>query len=286
VTVAGAGSAWTNNGILTVGESTYSLDGRLHIRNGGSVTANSVSVLEGKVYAKPLLSMDVGRGSSLVVNNGSGTITNDGVVRLLAGANVATGDYSPISAGTWSGSGIYQGVGGTWDSDTHVFTVSGAQSGVSGQEIELDLASTQRALFTDSTTGWNVGASFLSTASSTPLSFTATAVSGDVMSGLQITSGGSVLGGWSFEADGYTPGDPVYLTFAVGAGFSAADLGIWHYDGDEWTEYAPDDLTYDGQYASFTVTGFSGYAVTNVPEPATMAMLVIGGLAILKRRRK
>jgi hypothetical protein len=167
-----------------------------------------------------------------------------------------------------------------------VFTVSGAQSGVSGQEIEFDLASTQRALFTDSATGWNVGASFLSTSSSTPLSFTATAIGGDALSGLQIISGDSVLGGWTFDAEGYTEGDPVYLSFEVGAGFSAAELSLWHLDDGEWTEYMPDDLTYDGQYASFTVTGFSGYGVTAVPEPATLALLAIGGLAMLRRRRK
>jgi hypothetical protein len=42
-------------------------------------------------------------------------------------------------------------------------------------------------------------------------------------------------------------------------------LQIWHYSGSSWTEYASTDLTCNGTYASFTVTGFSGYAVTGVP---------------------
>ena len=63
---------------------------------------------------------------------------------------------------------------------------------------------------------------------------------------------------------------------------------MWHYSGTTWTQFSSNDLTYDGTYASFTVTGFSGYAVT-VPEPSTLALLVaglLGALAYVWRKRK
>ena len=45
------------------------------------------------------------------------------------------------------------------------------------------------------------------------------------------------------------------------------------------------DLTYDGAYASFTVTGFSGYAVT-VPEPGTLGLLLAAALGLLAYARR
>ena len=74
------------------------------------------------------------------------------------------------------------------------------------------------------------------------------------------------MGAWDFSASaGYTPGDPAYLSFGIGTGYLRDDLQIWHYSGSSWTEYASADLTCNGTYASFTVTGFSGYAVTGIP---------------------
>ena len=59
---------------------------------------------------------DVGQGSQLILNNGAGTISNHGTVRLLAGASpAANANYAPISATIWNGVGIYQALGGTWD---------------------------------------------------------------------------------------------------------------------------------------------------------------------------
>ena len=82
---------------------------------------------------------------------------------------------------------------------------------------------------------------------------------------------------------GYTPGDPAYLSFDVGAGQSSDDLEAWQYNGNTWTAFPADDLTYDGNYASFTVTGLEGYAVTGidvVPEPSTLALLAAGAIGL------
>ena len=83
--------------------------------------------------------------------------------------------------------------------------------------------------------------------------------------------------GTSRPAD-YTSGDPVYLSFGIGAGRKWSDLHVWHHDTGGWTEYLPNDLNYDGAYASFTVTGFSGYAMT-VPEPGSLSLLAVVCLA-------
>jgi hypothetical protein len=95
--------------------------------------------------------------------------------------------------------------------------------------------------------------------------------------------GNAVLGAWGFTADsGYTPGDPAYLSFNIGTGFSRDDLDVWQYDGTNWTPYNATDLTCNGGYSSFTVTGFSGYAVTApVPEPGTLVLLGIGAISLL-----
>ncbi len=57
-------------------------------------------------------------------------------------------------------------------------------------------------------------------------------------------------------------------------------MEIWLYDSAGWAEYSAFDLTYDGTYASFTATGFSGYAMV-VPEPGTLALLAAGLLGLL-----
>jgi T5SS/PEP-CTERM-associated repeat protein len=267
VTVDGAASIWTNSSSLNVGGSGI---GTLNIADGGAVAATNVSI-----NSASLLAIDVASGSRLNAGNGTGTITNNGKVRILAGANASAGTYAPILATTWSGTGIYQAIGGTWNAD-HTFTASAVQTGAAGETITLN--GNQRVLITDSetgNTGWSVGASFA--ADSTPMTLTASVISGDVRTGLESLLDGDqiVLGGWEFTLDdGYTEGQPAYLSFDIGADHSRDELQVWHYDTTTgWTEYEATDLTYNGDYASFTVTGFSGYAVTGVPEPGALSCL-------------
>ncbi|MFZ5832549.1 MAG: PEP-CTERM sorting domain-containing protein [Planctomycetota bacterium] len=290
VIVDGPLSTWTSDLGVVVGvegSGTFSITGGGIARLGSVIIGNS----------KSLLALDVGRGSSLVLNSGSGTLSNSGKVRLLASADIAPGTYQPILAGTWSGTGKYQAIGGTWNASTHEFIVGGVEQGLSGSPLSLDLASQQRALITCDRGGngpdWIAGASFLAAATATPIEFTATAISGQMLTDLTaaMDAGESVLCGWEFSTTGYTvdANHPAYLSFDVGAGFSRDDFTVWHHDGTGWTELTPLDLTYDGEhYASFTVESFSGYAITAVPEPGTLALLTILGLAglvVLQRRK-
>jgi T5SS/PEP-CTERM-associated repeat protein len=281
--VDGTGSTWTNTYTsVEVGNASLGGTGTLSITGGGKVTGLAASVS----YTS-LLAIDVGRGSSLVAS----TFTNGGTVRILAGAGVPFDSshsvtYSPISATTWSGFGIYQPVGGTWDATNHLFTASGVTPGTSGSPVAIDRALVQRVLIDDDGedgTGWSVGASFLAAAGPASMTFTAAAVADAVLGGQE------VLGAWTFATTGYdvSESNPIYLSFDVGAKYPADELHVWHYDGSVWTPYSPFDLTYDGTYASFTVTSLSGYAVT--PEPGTLALLAVAMLGLIawaRRRRR
>jgi T5SS/PEP-CTERM-associated repeat protein len=266
VTVSGAGSTWTGYHTLTVG-STSSAAGSLNIAGGGAVTVGYSSTAGTvSIYSQSLLSIDVGRGSLLTVLGGSGNLTNNGKVRILAGAGLPPGStWSPIFAGTWGGTGTYQAVGGMWSTSTRQFTVSDVQPGSAGVPVTIDLAQKQRILVSDAATGWALGESFLATTSSSTLTCTATAISGGtltVLGGL-VPADDTVLSGWNVSAaSGYASGDPIYLSFGVGPAQLTDDLQVWSYSGSTWSKYAAMDLTYDRAYASLTVTSMGTYAIS------------------------
>jgi T5SS/PEP-CTERM-associated repeat protein len=278
VTVDGIDSKWTNMQNLYIG---YSGKATLNIAGGGAVTAKT-----GSINSQSLLAIDVGNDSSFIVGGGSGALANNGNVRILAGAiPTASATFTPISAAsTWGGSGTYEAVGGTWDATSHVFTASAVQTGTAGAAITIDLNTKQRILATDGPTGKSVGASFLAKSAATPmnLNFTASLIGGTPLANLQALIGNNqtIYSAWQFAADGsYTTGEPAYLSFDIGTGHDRDLLQVWHYDGSAWSPFDAIDLTCNGPYASFTVTGFSGYAVTT-PEPGTLALLLIAAMGL------
>ena len=278
-TVKGTGSTWTtNNYPIYIGPNGGS--GSFHIRGGGVVASDSLFIGNSS-----LLTIDGGCNSSFVVRQGTGTISNSGTIRFLAGAGVPYDGiaYTPISAKTWHDTGTLQAVGGTLNTTNHKFTASAVELGTSGSSVSMNLAQKQRVLINGGTTGWTLGASFLHKTASTPLDFTATTICGGTLTVLEdlLDSNRSVGGAWSFATDGgYAEGEPAYLSFGIGVGHELDALQVWQYSDTGWSLFDAFDLTYDGNYASFTVTDLRGYAVA-VPEP-TMLFLLLGlGLGLL-----
>jgi T5SS/PEP-CTERM-associated repeat protein len=283
-TIRGSGSKWINSSTLYVG---YSGTGTLQVGDGGSVSANTVSV-----NSKSLLAIDASNGSLLTVRGGTGTITNNGKIRILAGAGPAAGLlYAPIAATTWTGTGTYTAIGGTWNAATHKFTVSPPVNGDSGISVALDLATQQRVLVSYSPSDWSVGASLPAKAGT--VSFTAQAMQDSDLAPLTplLNPDESILGAWQFAVSGsaYTAGDPFYLSFPVRMGLMRDDLHLWQRNGTVWSSLAPSDLNVSQGYANFTTTNLGSYAVSAVPEPSTLALLsaaAVGLLVCHLRRQK
>jgi len=283
-TVTGAGSAWLNSGFLTLGKSSSASDTyKLAVADGGLVTATSLSI-----SGQSAVKVSVAGNSAIVLGDGStnGSLTNNGKVNLYADSFVAAGTYLPIAPYTgktitWSGSGTYSGVGGEWKAGSKSLDVAPA-TGLAGGVTD-DVSSFERLLFTESASGRRVGASFGDVTGSP--TFSAALASAAELDALTLTAGfdDEVLSAWDFSTT-LAGGTEVLLSFDIGLGKD--DLDIWHYTSGAWQQYAPDLMTYDsGGILSFTVTNFSGYAVTGVPEPGSAILLLLGAAALLRRKR-
>jgi T5SS/PEP-CTERM-associated repeat protein len=271
-------SAWN------MSDELYMDSGVLAISHGATVTAVSLEADPGA-----LITLTTGDGSSFSV--GPNTFTNDGIIRLTAAPSAIAGNtYAPISAPASASWGTVQALGGTWNPVTHTFTVSTAATGNAGSPVNIDLSQQQRIVITDPASSKSVIANFLASATPASLTLTAAPLDGAALAALQATlpADQSLLTGWTFTPQGYTQGGPVYLSIAIGPDQDGSALHLWHYDGAIWTPYDAADLTYDNAFASFTVNGFSSYAVTatTVPEPATLTILGWGVVAFATRRRR
>jgi T5SS/PEP-CTERM-associated repeat protein len=289
ITVDGPGSKFN-----TTGQYMYLGDGgsaTLKISNGGTVNGGP------QIYADSgsLIAIDVANGSSLTTDNLQ--YFSGGTVRLSAGAGAASGTYTPLKAGVLStdGSGNFQVLGGVWNATTQTVTVSNAITTTAGKSASMDLYTNQRGIVTDPSTGKSVGLGFQATATSNPITFSATAIGGSELSSLQslIGTGKSVLSGWSIGNTGTTISstNPVYLSLTAGTGQSLASLAVYDFNGTSWSLLTPADLAYDGNYASFTAYNLNDIAVagTATPTPIPAAVWLLGsglfGLFGLKRKQ-
>ncbi len=275
VTVEGNNSTWTISSALLIGNAGTAA---LSITNGGSVSVTGATMQN----SASLLMIEVGGDDVFSTND----FTANGTVRLAAQAGLAAGTYAPIAnGGTWTDSAAtYETLGGVWNATAHTFIVSAAAQATSGVQTTIDLATTQRI-----DVGGNLAVNFMAAGSSTSLDFTATATSGQTLTDLQdlMSDGQVVQGSWDFDIPGLPGGDDVMLSFALAGVTGDDEVTIWHYDDTAgWTLYDATDLVIADGRASFSVDSFSSYAVTAVPEPATMALLTLGSLAMLRRRRR
>ncbi|BBO70965.1 hypothetical protein DSCA_48950 [Desulfosarcina alkanivorans] len=277
-TVTVDGSTWTMSESLLMG---YDCTGELSITNGGTVTSSYAFVGYGTGSGTTIVTVDV--DSELKVGSADdswkGTISNIETIRLVAGAGAGSGTYTPMSYGTMEGDGSVQALGGVWDETAHTITVSDAVTarGAGGATASLVLTGNQRALITDSGTGKAVGASFMGGDASTAITLTATAVSGVNFASLESRIAEieeKILSAWSFSTDGYTVSadHPVYLSLYADSAGGLLSLTIWHRMSGEWIEYDASGLTFDGTYASFTVTELGEYAVTAASAVPTKGM--------------
>ena len=168
-------------------------------------------------------------------------------------------------------------------------TVAAPASGPTGTPVQIDTSVKQRVTITDATANKRVWLGFQGTTDSSNLIVTGTMLTIAQKTDLQqqLTGSTAVLAGWDFTTSGYTTGTPVALSIEIGPAYSPDTLAVYHYDGSSWTPFSADDLSYDGTFASFTVTSFSAYAVAApVPEPVTLSLLTLGLAPLLRRRRR
>lgn len=274
VMVNGAGSTWATKTDLVVGNQGTAA---LNVSRGGAINVGrDLSIGYGS-----LLSLSVSNNNMLEVGTaGGGDFYNWGTVHLQAQPGVATGIYTPISiSGNWRGDGTYQAFGGAWDHASHTFNVAVPERVVGGQQALFDLACTQRVQVDRS-----LMASFMPTVESSWVNFTATPTDVSALAELQAILGGDELqGSWDFEITGLTSENPSLLSFALTGTADLDDLRVWHDAGRGWSVYEPEYFALSDGWASFTVDGFSSYAVSVVPEsakpipePITMVSGLIG----------
>jgi T5SS/PEP-CTERM-associated repeat protein len=253
--VTGAGSKWTNSSSLIVG---YHGSGTLTVSDGGTVTAQSLTIA-----SLSSVQLNISGSGMIVLGDATttGSVINNGSINLYAGQSLAGGVYTPISefagrALAWSGSGVVNAYGGTWNATAMTFTASAAtqlNAGVSGAA-----GSGQRLLFADSASGKQVEAGFGAISSGT--TFSASLSTAAERGSLTNTAGftGSILSAWDFATN--LTNTPVLLSFNIGTG--QANPQIWQLAGGTWKTCSPSVSSYgsDGVLC-FTASTFGGFAV-------------------------
>jgi T5SS/PEP-CTERM-associated repeat protein len=256
VTVDGAGSTWTNSRFLSVG---YSGSGTLNITNGGVVSNGVVSGIYGQIGSNSSSTGEVtvdGAGSTwtshyglYVGRSGSGTlnITDGGVVKSYGQIG---GNIGSCSGST--GQVTVDGTGSTWTNGRKL-TVGDSGSGV--------------LTITDSGLVSVVGQLMID-------------YDGDGDSFVNMGTGGMLA--LEGEAD-----DSIGQFLGLVGGTDA----IRYWDGGAWshisgamagTDYTLEYLT-GGELDGFTMLT----VMTAVPEPSTIALILlgIGALLVVRRRR-
>ncbi len=107
-----------------------------------------------------------------------------------------------------------------------------------------------------------------------------------------VPGGWDVMAVWDFQPPAGFSFDSVDLTFryddamAAALGLNESTLSLFHYEGGQWVDIVTSVDTVNKLIHANGVTSFSTFAVGVTPEPATLTLLALGGLAVLRRRRR
>ncbi len=318
VTVDGTGSTWTSGGDISVGQAG---EGTLTISNGAVVSAvdrlricttggvGTLNISHGAVGSAGdniliasnggvgTVNLQVSGDNMLIAgSDGSGVFENNGLVRTMADPTLATGTYIPISVAggvwnkpPWSGTGSFQSLGGVWNLLDATFVTSALAVGGSGEAIGFDVGATQRVLVTDVVTGGRLGVGFDQASTNIvggqEIVFSATSIDPPILDVMP------TLAAWDVTTDLDSEND-VLLSFEVGNWYNDVQMDVWYNDGGGWARYPTSYQSYGDGWASFLITDFNGagasnaYAVTGVPEPATLFVMGCGAIGLLRRRRR
>jgi T5SS/PEP-CTERM-associated repeat protein len=266
VVVDGPGSRFTAKS-LYIGQAGT---GVVTLMNGGTLSTRYLQ-LKSSVTGQGIMHIHVGGDDLLMVGNSG--MENNGTIHLYAGMDLAPGTYTPIQTdGVISGSGHVSGHGGVWDLATRTFTV-GPVVDASGGLTGSDLSGGRYAF-----AGGSLVAAFAGDAGIADFGVTELAVS---MLGAE-----RVLGAFDFETT--VGGASTLLSYRVGEGHDVGDLTFWHRQevSGDWVAFTPEQARVVGDRVEFTVSGFSGYAVSTIPEPGVTLLLLLAGLRPLRRVRR
>jgi|GEM_PF-2816100 len=272
--ISGDSTLWVNKGGLLIGNDG---DAHLSVESGAKVTADE-DIYVSRNGGVATVDLHFNQNGVLRAGvDGSGDFTNNGVVNLFAYASLSAGSaLRPIEVGdggSYLGNGVYNAFGGTYDPSTGEFVVGALANGaeglvaqdLSGQRYEFDSGELMVAFHQEAGIA----------------DFNAVAITPNAI------GENPVVGAYSFSTS--LSETNVLLAFQVGTGLDAETFSIWHLaEGEtEWTLFDPETFSYADGWASFTVSGFSDYAITAVPEPSAYALIFgICGLALVIRRRQ
>lgn len=307
----------TGNGALTIGS------GEVSLSSGSTIAASTLTISEGAT-----LSLTI--AGDYTLTSESLTFSNLGTLNLTAGAELVDDQKYAISADTTSdfsgdSAGNVVAYGGTVEGD--YFIVSETQnlvlddstsSGVTTKVKNARVVVSNKDEDTSIVMNFNASSGVTISAVTTVTELTEIKLTIDEDGTLTETSVNSLDSSFAvfveetmssdltivaaeayyFAVSDLAVGESVELIFDVGEGYDISQFTVYHLSEGE-TEWSVDDtittISYDGQYLSAIVTGFSsfGYTITKsatadvVPEPstATLSLLALAGL-LARRRRK
>ena len=272
-------------GTLTVNSSMNNFLGALNVNEGtmnvnGQLGASSVSIASGAALGLKV-------GASYALSNSGLSFKNSGTLNLIANTGSEGGSFELSSAGI-SDYGNVKAYGGTLVGNTFVVAEANAmQIDDVGQAVAVD--ANGRVLLSKDGTEAKIKMDFH--ADGATVSSVKTVTDSLVEA---IGKDFRAAEAYEFDVSGMNVGDTVLLSFLVNdSTLKVSDFVIYHRDGgesSEWSEAANiSGLSYDGQYLSFEVDGFSSYAYSvMIPEPADFAVVfgVIALVLAFYRRRK